>query len=50
MLAALSGLLAGIPPGSPRPGAGVLLFALIFLVVVLGLNTILEIRTGPPEP
>ena len=50
MLAGCNGLLAGIPHGSPRPGLGVVLFAVIFLVLVIGLNTVWEIRRGPPAP
>ena len=50
MLVGCSGVLAGIPHGSPRPSPGVLLFAVIFLALVIGLNTFWEIRRGPPAP
>ncbi len=43
-------LLARIPPDAARPGGGVILVAIVFLVVVIGINTAWELIKGPPNP
>ena len=49
-MAAPLGLLAALPPGASTPSSGVVFFALLFLLAVLGLNAVWEIVKGPPNP
>lgn len=46
---ASSVLLAGVPHAA-RPSVGVVLFAIAFLVAVIGINTAWELIKGPPNP
>jgi hypothetical protein len=49
-MAIVASVLAGLPAGASTPTVGIALFAVLFLAVVIGINTAWELVTGPPNP
>jgi hypothetical protein len=49
-MAIIGSVLAGLPAGAATPTWGVVLFAGLFLVAVIGINAAWELITGPPNP